>query len=121
MILNNALCNVTCTGYDGGDEYQTVFCGGPGSLKSVYVTVGKKYIKHHKKSVFRLACLFEGTQISKFAELQIRVGLEDNPKLFFLISQQNIYCDPSLEPSRRDGSHDESQNMFKWRNMAKYP
>ena len=30
-------------------------------------------------------------------------------------------CDPSLEPSRRDGSNDGSQNMFLWENMDYYP
>ena len=30
----------------------------------------------------------------------------------FLISQQKICCDPSLEPSRRDGSNDVSQHTF---------
>ena len=34
---------------------------------------------------------------------------------------KNICCDPSLEPSHRDGSNDGSQNMFLWRNMANYP
>ena len=39
----------------------------------------------------------------------------------FLFLKENIYCDPSLEPSRRDGSNDGSQNMFLCRIMAKYP
>ena len=29
-----------------------------------------------------------------------------------LIPNETIYCDPSLEPSRRDGSNDGSQGMF---------
>ena len=33
-------------------------------------------------------------------ELQISGDIEDNSKIIFLISQQNIRCDPSLEPSR---------------------
>ena len=33
------------------------------------------------------------------SELQIKVGIEDNSKIIFLISQQNICCDSSLEPS----------------------
>ena len=41
--------------------------------------------------------------------------------LFFLFLNENICCDPSLEPSRRDGSNDGSQNMFLWKNMANYP
>ena len=42
-------------------------------------------------------------------------------RFFFLFLTENICCDPSLEPSRRDGSNDVSQNMFLWRNMANYP
>ena len=34
---------------------------------------------------------------------------------------RTIFCDPSLEPSPRDGSNDGSQNMFLWRNMGIYP
>ena len=42
--------------------------------------------------------------------------------MIFLISQKKkICCDPSLEPSRRDGSNGGSQNMFLWRNMANHP
>ena len=32
-------------------------------------------------------------------------------RYFFLFLNENICCDPSLEPSRRDGSNDGSQNM----------
>ena len=32
-------------------------------------------------------------------ELQIREGTKDNSMIIFLISEQNICCDPSLEPS----------------------
>ena len=39
-------------------------------------------------------------------------GIEDNSKLIFLISQQNITCDPSLEPSWQDGYNDGLQHMF---------
>ena len=39
-------------------------------------------------------------------------GTEDNSKVLFLISHKNKCCDPSSEPSQRDGSHDGSQNMF---------
>ena len=38
-------------------------------------------------------------------ELQITEGIKDN---FFLFLVENICCDPSLEPSRRDGSNDGS-------------
>ena len=42
------------------------------------------------------------------AELQIRGGIEDNSKIVFLLLNENICCDPSLERSRRDGSNDGS-------------
>ena len=42
------------------------------------------------------------------AELQIRGGIEDNSKVIFLFLIKNICCDPSLEPSQRDGSNDGS-------------
>ena len=29
-----------------------------------------------------------------------KVGIEDNSKIIFVISQQNLYCDPTLELSR---------------------
>ena len=44
--------------------------------------------------------------------LQINGGIEDNSKINFLFFNENICCDPSLEPSRRDGSNDGSQNML---------
>ena len=40
-----------------------------------------------------------------------------------LFLNENICCDPSLEPSRREGSNDESQNMLygvKWLNYSCY-
>ena len=36
-------------------------------------------------------------------------------------NNENICCDPSLEPSRRDGSNDGSQYMFYWKNIDNYP
>ena len=33
-------------------------------------------------------------------ELQMRGSIEDKSKIIFLISQQNIHCDPSSEPSQ---------------------
>ena len=49
-------------------------------------------------------------------ELQIRGSTEDNSKIMFLFLNKNISCDPSLEPSQRDGSDDGSQNIL----MKKY-
>ena len=31
---------------------------------------------------------------------------------FFLLLNENIHCEPSLEPSRRDGSNEGLQRMF---------
>ena len=55
------------------------------------------------------------------SELQLIGGIEDNSKI--LNFHENIYCDPSLEPPRRDGSNDGSLNMFffLWRNMENDP
>ena len=39
-------------------------------------------------------------------------GIEGNSKIIFRISQLNIYCDPSLEPSHQDSSNEGSQYMF---------
>ena len=48
-------------------------------------------------------------------ELQIRGDSEDNSKIFFLFLNENIFYDPSLEPSRRDGSNGGSENTFAWK------
>ena len=34
---------------------------------------------------------------------------------------KNLCCDPSYEPSRRDGSDEGSQHMVSLRNMKNYP
>ena len=39
-------------------------------------------------------------------ELQIRGGLEDNSRIFFLFLNINLRCDLSLEPSQPDSSND---------------
>ena len=54
------------------------------------------------------------------SELQLRGGIEDNSKIFFLFQKENICCDPSLQPSHLDGFNERSQNMFLWRNMENY-
>ena len=46
------------------------------------------------------------------SELKIRGGIEDNSNIIFLFLNENICCDPSLEPSRGDGSKNGSQNTF---------
>ena len=37
---------------------------------------------------------------NRLAELQIRWSTEENSKIIFLFLNENICCDPSLEPSR---------------------
>ena len=46
------------------------------------------------------------------SNIPIRGSIEEHSKIFFLFLNENICCDPSLEPSRRDGSNEGSQNMF---------
>ena len=43
-------------------------------------------------------------------------GQRDNLGIIVHILHINIFCDPSLEPSRRDGSNEGSQYMFFLRN-----
>ena len=42
------------------------------------------------------------------AGLQLRGGIEDNSKIFFLFHDENIGCNPSLESSHRDCSDQNS-------------
>ena len=63
-------------------------------------------------------CFFN---LLRLPELQIRGALRIIQRYFFLFLKENICCDTSLEPSRRDGSNDGSQYMFLWRNTANYP
>ena len=41
--------------------------------------------------------------------------------IFLLILHKNLCCDPSSEPSRRDGSDEGSQHMVSMRNKKNYP
>ena len=40
---------------------------------------------------------------------------------FFLFLFKTLFCYPSSEPSRRDGSDEESQHWFKCRTDKNYP
>ena len=42
-------------------------------------------------------------------------------RYFFLHFKENICCDPSLKPSRRDGSNNGSKHIFQRKNMDYYP
>ena len=54
--------------------------------------------------------------------LQISRGNRDNLGIISLIfpPKKNIFCDPSLEPSLKDGSNDRSQHMYSLRNKKNY-
>ena len=53
--------------------------------------------------------------------LQIRRDNRDNFGIIIHISTIiNIFCDPSLEPTHRDGSNEGSQYMFSLRNKKNY-
>ena len=80
-----------------------------------------QHILHIIAALMNYSVSFPTIDMISIPELQIRGGIEDNSILFFLFHIENICCDHSLEPSRRDGSNDGSQNMFLWRNMENYP
>ena len=45
-------------------------------------------------------------------EHQIKRALRIIQRYFSLFRKENVCCDPSLEPSRREGSNDGSQHTF---------
>ena len=53
-----------------------------------------------------MSVFFSDKTLVNDPELQIRWAFDDNSKIFLLISQHNICCDPSLEPSQQDGSNE---------------
>ena len=60
--------------------------------------------------------------------LQIGMGKKDLLGIILHTTPLNIYCDPSVEPSHRDGSDEGSQQMFLLRkkeklslNFSQYP
>ena len=54
------------------------------------------------------------------AVFQIRRGSRDILGIISTVLHKSIYCDPSLEPSRRDGSDEGSQHMFSMRNKKNF-
>ena len=80
-----------------------------------------QHILHIIAALINYSVSFPTIDMISIPELHLRGCKEDNSILFFLFLIENICCGPSLEPSRRDGSNDGSQNMFLWRNMENYP
>ena len=55
------------------------------------------------------------------SKLQIRRDNKDNFGIIInKFLHKNIFCDPSLELSHRDGSYEGSQHMFSLRNKKNY-
>ena len=59
-------------------------------------------------------------EICLWAVLQIRRGNRDNLGIISHLTLENIFCDPSLEPSHRDGSNEGSHYMFLLRYEKNY-
>ena len=55
------------------------------------------------------------------AGLEVRRGERDILEIIFLLIQRKHICDPSLEPSRQDGSNEGSQHMYSWKNKETDP
>ena len=70
--------------------------------------------------VYCFGFLLQELQVCIDGVLQIRRGNRDNLGISSYISPLNIFCDPSLEPSHRDGSNEGSQHMFSLRNKKNY-
>ena len=66
-----------------------------------------------------LGALRVNTLLTK-AELQMNRGTMENSEIIFLISNQNIRCEHSLELSLRDGSNEGSQCIL-CKIKEKYP
>ena len=72
----------------------------------------RETFRESNSAIFSFTSFLSGIQPLKEAALQIRGGIEDNSKIIFLLLNKNIiWCDPSLEPSQRDGSNDGSQQF----------
>ena len=76
-------------------------------MKIISVYYGRKTIRQQQQNIY-------------LPELQIRRSNIYNLEIIFHISPINIFCDPSLEPSRRDGSNEGSQHMFSLGNKKNY-
>ena len=56
--------------------------------------------------------------LNQVSKLQIMRGFEDNYKIAFLFFNENICCDPSIGPSRRDGSNEVTDVMVKYEKLS---
>ena len=74
-----------------------------------------------KKSHFDIHIIWpEIMQLKGCTVVQIRRGMRYNLGIIFLLLHRKIHCDPSLEPSRGDGSNERSQCLFSLRNKKNY-
>ena len=71
----------------------------------------QKFKKYFDFEISRVDCIGKN-RFAHTTELQIRQITEDNSKIIFLFLNENICCDPLLEPSQRDCSNGGTQNMF---------
>ena len=58
------------------------------------------------------ACRLTSTDGQTIVSAPVRRGNRDNFRIKIHIFHKKIFCDPSLELSRRDGSNEGLQNMF---------
>ena len=82
--------------------------------KKIFLTSESPENAHFIRFGSILYCLFQfwGIVLCLRPELHIRRNNMDNSEIIFLYTNDNIGCDPSLEPSRRDGSNEGSKCMF---------
>ena len=87
--------------------------------QSLYLSLMINHLKSYDvaDSYLSLVLLIQSTSVP-----HIRRGNRDTCNLtkFPLFLHKNIHCDPSLEPSLRDGSNEGSQCMFSLRNKKSY-
>ena len=123
ICLSYKFLFITCTTIScSSEENSSVALENSRMIKiNGYTFMGSNYFQLCLSSQWELTLMAEKHEDVLLLELQIRVGIDDNSKISFLISQPNLCCDPSLEPSYIDGSNEGSQNMFLRRNVANYP
>ena len=81
----------------------------------------QKYIKFTRQWYSipaRVYNIYENNYCYKALDKEYLVIIRDN---FLSVLHKNLCCDPSSEPSQRDGSHEGSQHMDSKRNKKNYP